>query len=126
RHTRCLSDWSSDVCSSDLAKIPSGNFKVGHFPVYLLTRIASGGRALRPAARTIFAQDRAEREMKFEGTRNACYGSQWWTSWKRVPPKRAAPGMVRTQAYTMRRVMPQRTAESRRVVPTPTMAPVTV
>src|SRR5439155_771703 len=83
-------------------------FKVGHFPVYLLTRIASGGRALRPAARTIFAQDRAEREMKFEGTRNACYGSQWWTSWKRVPPKRAAPGMVRTQAYTMRRVMPQR------------------
>src|SRR5205814_5363811 len=23
RHTRCLSDWSSDVCSSDLAKGPS-------------------------------------------------------------------------------------------------------
>src|SRR5438045_8193241 len=22
RHTRCLSDWSSDVCSSDLASLP--------------------------------------------------------------------------------------------------------
>src|SRR5438045_9420491 len=24
RHTRCLSDWSSDVCSSDLAVLPVG------------------------------------------------------------------------------------------------------
>src|SRR5262245_63018066 len=24
RHTRCLSDWSSDVCSSDLFSIPGG------------------------------------------------------------------------------------------------------
>src|SRR6266702_184075 len=39
-------------------------------------------------------------------------------------PIRAAPGMVRTQATTMRRVTPQRTAESRRVAPTPTIAPV--
>src|ERR1035441_10752618 len=24
RHTRCLSDWSSDVCSSDLGNTPGG------------------------------------------------------------------------------------------------------
>ena len=38
----------------------------------------------------------------------------------------AAPGIVRTQAQTMRRVTPQRTAERRRVAPTPTIAPVMV
>src|SRR5438045_5469823 len=25
RHTRCLSDWSSDVCSSDLIREPDGS-----------------------------------------------------------------------------------------------------
>src|ERR1039458_5346326 len=25
RHTRCLSDWSSDVCSSDLARMPASS-----------------------------------------------------------------------------------------------------
>src|SRR5262245_62555942 len=25
RHTRCLSDWSSDVCSSDLRRLSVGN-----------------------------------------------------------------------------------------------------
>src|SRR5205814_3418172 len=24
-HTRCLSDWSSDVCSSDLTRVPCGS-----------------------------------------------------------------------------------------------------
>ena len=38
----------------------------------------------------------------------------------------AAMGMVRTHAQTMRPATPQRTAESRRVEPTPTMAPVMV
>src|SRR5262245_66681465 len=33
RHTRCLSDWSSDVCSSDLAR-----FEVRHGPVDVLLR----------------------------------------------------------------------------------------
>src|SRR4029453_6648567 len=35
----------------------------------------------------------------------------------------AAAGMVRTQAQTIRPATPQRTADSRRVEPTPTMAP---
>jgi hypothetical protein len=34
--------------------------------------------------------------------------------------------MVRTQAQTIRRATPQRTADSRRVAPTPTIAPVMV
>src|SRR5205814_4088662 len=28
RHTRCLSDWSSDVCSSDLAQLKSLGFAI--------------------------------------------------------------------------------------------------
>src|SRR5438045_1879514 len=28
RHTRCLSDWSSDVCSSDLGVVPRGTTPV--------------------------------------------------------------------------------------------------
>src|SRR5262245_64593976 len=34
RHTRCLSDWSSDVCSSDLtylSSVPSARMRVGDF-----------------------------------------------------------------------------------------------
>src|SRR5438045_4824519 len=27
RHTRCLSDWSSDVCSSDLIPLPPATFE---------------------------------------------------------------------------------------------------
>src|ERR1035441_7947566 len=38
----------------------------------------------------------------------------------------ADAGMVRTQAHTMRVATPQRTAERRCVVPTPTIAPVIV
>src|SRR5438045_7134132 len=29
RHTRCLSDWSSDVCSSDLDAAEQGRMRVG-------------------------------------------------------------------------------------------------
>ena len=39
---------------------------------------------------------------------------------------RAAAGMVRIQAQTMRPATPHLTAESRRVAPTPTMEPVIV
>ena len=37
-----------------------------------------------------------------------------------------APGIVRTHAHTTRPATPQRTADSRRLAPTPTMAPVMV
>src|SRR5262245_64939763 len=30
RHTRCLSDWSSDVCSSDLGLVGAGPLAVEH------------------------------------------------------------------------------------------------
>src|SRR5262245_63509591 len=32
RHTRCLSDWSSDVCSSDLAEMPPSELLVSVMP----------------------------------------------------------------------------------------------
>src|SRR5262245_65327158 len=33
RHTRCLSDWSSDVCSSDLVSLTFGNMQRWRFLV---------------------------------------------------------------------------------------------
>src|SRR5205814_3332830 len=30
RHTRCLSDWSSDVCSSDLEAFPDAEYYLAH------------------------------------------------------------------------------------------------
>ena len=38
----------------------------------------------------------------------------------------AEPGVVSSQAHTMRPAMAQRTADGRRVAPTPTIAPVMV
>src|SRR5258705_5390646 len=35
RHTRCLSDWSSDVCSSDLATAPGAMRKSGEVPLHV-------------------------------------------------------------------------------------------
>src|ERR1039458_10450748 len=46
RHTRCLSDWSSDVCSSDLLLALSGFAGAQNFPDRTLTMIipfAAGG-----------------------------------------------------------------------------------
>src|SRR5262245_62722281 len=36
RHTRCLSDWSSDVCSSDLLKLAPANAEAHGFLAWLL------------------------------------------------------------------------------------------
>src|SRR5437899_8076460 len=33
RHTRCLSDWSSDVCSSDLVVAPVCGSTIGSLPI---------------------------------------------------------------------------------------------
>ena len=41
-------------------------------------------------------------------------------------PTAAAAGIVSTHAHTICRATPQRTADSRRVAPTPTIAPVIV
>ena len=43
-----------------------------------------------------------------------------------MAPIAADAGIVRSQAHTICRATPQRTAESRRVAPTPMMAPVIV
>src|SRR5205814_2428652 len=47
RHTRCLSDWSSDVCSSDLGSVtPSAPTSTGPSTVSALPVSALSGKAL--------------------------------------------------------------------------------
>src|ERR1035441_4656841 len=62
RHTRCLSDWSSDVCSSDLVAasslpanalpvgvIPANDLRVGRLPViFELVAPPAGSHLHRP------------------------------------------------------------------------------
>ena len=42
RHTRCICDWSSDVCSSDLSILKHADFSLGDLPEFLdrLSRIS--------------------------------------------------------------------------------------
>src|SRR5262245_65373424 len=62
RHTRCLSDWSSDVCSSDLAagarpgRRPSRGGAGGPGRA---TRLAGPGRVGRPPGRGVARRRRA-------------------------------------------------------------------
>src|SRR5205814_2895039 len=51
RHTRCLSDWSSDVCSSDL-DITNGYF----FVAYALAGVATLGLVVLVAKRAVSAR----------------------------------------------------------------------
>src|SRR5262245_65221856 len=48
RHTRCLSDWSSDVCSSDLIVITGASDGIG---AELARQLSDAGTALVLAAR---------------------------------------------------------------------------
>src|SRR5262245_64826743 len=69
RHTRCLSDWSSDVCSSDL---PSPALRLGDEGASVL-RLETGRRALaqlrakvpaqRPRGRAGLGRDRRRAEI---------------------------------------------------------------
>src|SRR5205814_8009121 len=61
RHTRCLSDWSSDVCSSDLV---TGRYAIARFnleatgrPSHAGATLSSGRSAIREMARQIIAID---------------------------------------------------------------------
>src|SRR5437899_10719992 len=51
RHTRCLSDWSSDVCSSDLAAVGCGAGPVARVPLRGVSRRL--GRAARSEERRV-------------------------------------------------------------------------
>src|SRR5205814_6168567 len=56
RHTRCLSDWSSDVCSSDLSRsttktLPYFGASQVSRPTPVLTSIAPGGKIGRASCR---------------------------------------------------------------------------
>src|SRR5262245_59321205 len=44
RHTRCLSDWSSDVCSSDLTDTLGGQINVMFIPIHIATPFVKSGK----------------------------------------------------------------------------------
>src|SRR5882724_2525517 len=93
RHTRCLSDWSSDVCSSDLKDIPASprESDAARGAARVPTGSPSlGARAPAPAApESTRAQSSREREVSSvvsEGTRNKQQGAV-----AAAPPAEAPP-----------------------------------
>src|SRR5947199_2113567 len=83
RHTRCLSDWSSDVCSSDLSHAPSKPHPSPHFPRkvlplglgLLLVLLVSLLRCFMPRARRLLNHWRWRSEERRVG--KECR-SGWW------------------------------------------------
>src|SRR5262245_62762261 len=63
RHTRCLSDWSSDVCSSDLARgdRARGGRTASGGPVRRARGIARSVTVLQPHRRLSYAGGRARK-----------------------------------------------------------------
>src|SRR5207245_6882775 len=57
RHTRCYRDWSSDVCSSDLA-LPNGSKTRGNCIPEALSRSAKRGRIPVGRKRPIRSEER--------------------------------------------------------------------
>src|SRR5205814_4533769 len=60
RHTRCLSDWSSDVCSSDLTDTMGRKIQFNYDNNYRLTSISVpgfGGTSQNPVTQTIVQFD---------------------------------------------------------------------
>src|SRR5205814_6392748 len=58
RHTRCLSDWSSDVCSSDLAQASSATIRASGIPAEAAKENADVQLvllALQPGEKTFYA-----------------------------------------------------------------------
>src|SRR5205814_6761101 len=57
RHTRCLSDWSSDVCSSDLrqpqARLAGGAARLNQHRQRLLELAADGGEVAHQLVRLL-------------------------------------------------------------------------
>src|SRR5205814_6392122 len=95
RHTRCLSDWSSDVCSSDLAAyrdelmrhdVPSPDgwtirrllacFRLHHAIVNLVELVANDD-ARAAAAQLEGAAARLRSEERRVGKEGGCRGSRW-------------------------------------------------
>src|ERR1035438_10806428 len=76
RHTRCLSDWSSDVCSSDLfdsytaaAKVTEAQLKAAQDRVRFSEQGIATARAGAEAARARVQQTQAELAQSTAGER---------------------------------------------------------
>src|SRR5205814_4713327 len=92
RHTRCLSDWSSDVCSSDLQfaaaeavqllrsirRAPAQGTMISVSaadPLNLLGIVTPGGRLSPAASNRILYRDGARSEERRVGKECRC---RWW------------------------------------------------
>src|SRR5437763_16919925 len=76
RHTRYIGDWSSDVCSSDLSRVP-GRAKISHGEGSRRTRQAAGGRrgaGVDAGGRRRSEERRVGKECRWRG---------WGWEWKR-------------------------------------------
>src|ERR1039458_6227442 len=68
RHTRCLSDWSSDVCSSDIREgvpVTLADLKVGDYVVHAVHGI---GQYLGLRTETILGAIGDYMDLKYAGT----------------------------------------------------------
>src|SRR5205814_6416720 len=96
RHTRCLSDWSSDVCSSDLVTLSAGISDITHaVSAEQLFRFADGALYWSKAkgrdctwiydphvVRELSAQERAEHRSEERRV-----GKEWRSRWGREHEK---------------------------------------
>src|SRR5438045_8323740 len=71
RHTRCLSDWSSDVCSSDLAQ------EVNRRRVGILARFVNGNQRVRLALELREVDDALKLRSEERRVGKECR-SRWW------------------------------------------------
>src|SRR5205814_5704057 len=88
RHTRCLSDWSSDVCSSDLANAFQARFGNG-FELIVVANACTDGTVV--LAHELVGQHPQVRVIDIEAAigkggakigRASCRGRGWRQGWK--------------------------------------------
>src|SRR5262245_65966971 len=80
RHTRCLSDWSSDVCSSDLIRCMTPSRKVSSQPGTSSTPKSSEPPGNPSAASTRLPRRRSEERR---------VGKEWRSRWSPDQQKKA-------------------------------------
>src|SRR5205814_6617911 len=85
RHTRCLSDWSSDVCSSDLvAHAPARRVRDHAHRIEVLPRRAGGDHDLLPQPRrALLEQPRrgGEHRLRLARSEERRVGKEWRCRW---------------------------------------------
>src|SRR5438046_10632289 len=88
RHTRLVSDWSSDVCSSDLKSFYAGNVDLlSHFHDFIKISLNVHGPLLRRNGAIMWRSE--ERRV----------GKEWRSRWRMSHLKKNMEGTSRVNAY---------------------------